>query len=109
MNRKLKEGKKHAYLLNYLLNCLLLQRANKVFFYFTVAEDEQSLFFFASFWIFFFHMLVGLEHGILICVSMELQRRGGRQSECELSIRKYGVYVLGFVCVCVCVCVCFLG
>ena len=51
-------------------------------------------------------MLVGLEHDILICVSMELQRRGGRQSECELSIRKYGVYVLGFVCVCVCVCVC---
>ena len=48
-------------------------------------------------------MLVGLEHGILICVSMELQRRGGRQSECELSIRKYGVYVLGCVCVCVCV------
>ena len=59
---------------------------------------------------FFFRMLVGLEHGILICVSMELQRRGGRQSECELSIRKYGVYVLGFVCVCVCVCVCvFFG
>ena len=48
-------------------------------------------------------MLVGLEHGILICVSMELQGRGGRQSECELSIRKYGVYVLGCVCVCVCV------
>ena len=50
-------------------------------------------------------MLVGLEHGILICVSMELQRRGGRQSECELSIKKYGVYVLGFVFVCMCVCV----
>ena len=42
-------------------------------------------------------MLVDLEHGIMICVSMELQQRGGSQSECELSIEKYGVCVLGFV------------
>ena len=47
---------------------------------FPVAEDEQSLFFFASFWNFFFRMLVDLEHDILICVAMELQRRGGSQS-----------------------------
>ena len=49
---------------------------------FTFAEDEQSFFFFfwASFWISFFRMLVGLEHGILIC-AMELQRRGGSHSE----------------------------
>jgi len=30
-------------------------------------------------------MLVALEYGILICVSMELQRKGGSQSEFELS------------------------
>ena len=42
-------------------------------------------------------MLVGLEHGMLICMSMELQRRSGSQSESEISIGKYGVCILGFV------------
>ena len=59
---------------------------------FPVAEDEQSLFFFASFWNFFFRMLADLEHGILLCVAMELQRRGGSQSlEDNILIWIYGL------------------
>ena len=58
---------------------------------FTVAEDEQSSIFSLP-----FRVLVGLEHGMLICVSMELQRRSGSQSESEISIGKYGVCILGF-------------
>ena len=88
-----------------LLNRLLLQRTNKVSQLSLLQKTNKVFFFLASFWISFFRMLVGLEHGILICVSMELQRRSGSQSESEISIGKYGVCVLGFVCVCVCVCV----
>ena len=59
---------------------------------FLVAEDEQRLFFFASFWNFFFRMLADLEHGILICVAMELQQRGGSQSlEDNILIWIYGL------------------
>ena len=46
-----------------------------------------SFFFFSvSFWIFFLRMFVGLKHAILICVYMDLHRKGGTMGESELSI-----------------------
>ena len=38
-------------------------------------------------------LFVGLEHTVLICVYMELQRRDGSQSEFEILIGKYVVWV----------------
>ena len=38
-------------------------------------------------------LFVGLEHVVLICVYMELQRRDGSQSDSELFIKKYCICV----------------
>ncbi|KAK9998219.1 hypothetical protein SO802_017822 [Lithocarpus litseifolius] len=45
-------------------------------------------------------MLVGLEHGILICVAVELQRRGGSQSleHGKAMVRSFNLsnYIIGY-------------